>query len=393
MPVPAELGVGLISVGWMGRLHSRAYPRLHTLLPRARPSSRAASSWPPTPTRVAGSTPPEVLGYRETITDYHVVLANPDVDVVSICSPNFLHHQIGLATIAAGKPFWIEKPMGRRAEESSEIAVVRRSRWARHSRRLQLPCTRRRSHTHVASCVTAGSAASPTCSSGCMADYSSDPSGDLHLAVRTRPMAGSVVLGDLLSHGSDLAQFLARADRLGLVADRDVHRRTSAPAREHPPATSAKGDESDPTPGRSRTRTTQRCSRDSTQEPSACSSPAASPSARTPSTLVEVYGTTGSLRWDFERMNQLQLADDSRGYRSMLWRTRPLANSARFQPNAGPGIGFERPQDHRGLPLSAVRGRGPAARPVGGRRVVGCRGRGCRGAQRDVRTVGRRARR
>ena len=42
--------------------------------------------------------------------------------MVSICSPNFLHHEIALAAVATGKPFWIEKPMGVSAAQSRQIA-------------------------------------------------------------------------------------------------------------------------------------------------------------------------------------------------------------------------------------------------------------------------------
>ena len=44
----------------------------------------------------------DVLGYSRGTTDYREVLADPEVDVVSICAPNFLHAEIGVA--AAGSP-------------------------------------------------------------------------------------------------------------------------------------------------------------------------------------------------------------------------------------------------------------------------------------------------
>jgi predicted dehydrogenase len=54
---------------------------------------------------------------------------------------------------------------------------------------------------------------------------------------------------------------------------------------------------------------------------------------------VEVYGTEGSLRWNFTRMNQLEVANDRRGYRTI--ETDPsFGEFGRFQPGPGPGIGF-----------------------------------------------------
>lgn len=52
------------------------------------------------------------LGFDRKYEDYRDLLADPEVDTVSIVSPNFLHHEIALAAIEAGKPFWIDKPMG-----------------------------------------------------------------------------------------------------------------------------------------------------------------------------------------------------------------------------------------------------------------------------------------
>lgn len=45
-------------------------------------------------------------------TDYHELLNSPEVDAVDICTPNNSHCEIGMAAVAAGKPFNIEKPLG-----------------------------------------------------------------------------------------------------------------------------------------------------------------------------------------------------------------------------------------------------------------------------------------
>jgi predicted dehydrogenase len=64
---------------------------------------------PWTPHRTGPNTHGHVLGYAKASTDYQDVLADPDVDVVSICAPTGLHREIGVAAAEAGKPFWIEK--------------------------------------------------------------------------------------------------------------------------------------------------------------------------------------------------------------------------------------------------------------------------------------------
>ena len=44
----------------------------------------------------------DVLGYATGTTDYREVLEDPEVDIVSICAPNFLHREVALAAAAAG---------------------------------------------------------------------------------------------------------------------------------------------------------------------------------------------------------------------------------------------------------------------------------------------------
>lgn len=61
------------------------------------------------------------LGFRRAVVDYRDVINDPEVDVVSICSPNFRTARRSAAA-AAGKPFWIEKPMGVSAGQSRDIA-------------------------------------------------------------------------------------------------------------------------------------------------------------------------------------------------------------------------------------------------------------------------------
>jgi predicted dehydrogenase len=58
----------------------------------------------------------------------------------------------------------------------------------------------------------------------------------------------------------------------------------------------------------------------------------------------EIYGTEGSIRWDFERMNELEVAVGRKG--DLVGYTRVLASPGfgdfgHFQPGAGTGMGFD----------------------------------------------------
>jgi predicted dehydrogenase len=65
---------------------------------------------------------PEVKGY----TDYHEMAKDPDVDVVIISTPNWLHCEMTEVFLAAGKHVFCEKPMGVSREEMDRMLVAQR---------------------------------------------------------------------------------------------------------------------------------------------------------------------------------------------------------------------------------------------------------------------------
>ena len=81
----------------------------------------------------------ESLGYARYTTDWRDALADPDVDVVDIVTPNFLHFDIAMAAIEAGKHVYCEKPLALNAADAT--ADVRGGREGRRqdAGRLQLP--------------------------------------------------------------------------------------------------------------------------------------------------------------------------------------------------------------------------------------------------------------
>jgi predicted dehydrogenase len=61
-------------------------------------------------------------------TDYKELLKNPDIDAVSICTPNFAHYEIAKEAILQGKPFLLEKPIALNEEEGRELRDLARER-------------------------------------------------------------------------------------------------------------------------------------------------------------------------------------------------------------------------------------------------------------------------
>ncbi|KQP95951.1 MULTISPECIES: Gfo/Idh/MocA family protein [unclassified Rathayibacter] len=329
-----RVGVGLVSVGWMGRLHTRAYravPEHYPDLGVAVDLVSAADTDPATRTSAE-----EVLGYRRTTADYREVLADPDVDVVSICAPNFLHREVALAAAEAGKPFWIEKPMGRSAAESSDIA--RAAEAAGIVTSVGFNYRHAPAVAHARALVRSGAIGRVTnVSVRLLADYSADPLGALTWRF-LRDRAGSGVLGDLLSHGADLAQYVVgRIDSVSAVTETFV--------RERPlPGSAADGHFSKGADDAAKgpVENEDYAALLGRFESGAVAVLEASRVAVGPRAeyALEVYGTSGSLRWDFQRLNELQLADDPSGYRTIM--AQPgFGDFARFQPGAGTSMGFD----------------------------------------------------
>jgi len=63
-------------------------------------------------------------GCGQAIEDYRELLNSPDVDAVSVCTPNHMHAQISIDFLRAGKHVLCEKPAARTYEEALEMQKV-----------------------------------------------------------------------------------------------------------------------------------------------------------------------------------------------------------------------------------------------------------------------------
>ena len=328
------LNIGLISVGWMGRLHSRSYLAASQHFPDL--PVKAVLHTAADPDEGGRKHALEALGYHRAVANYRELLADPEIDAVSICSPNFLHHEIALAAIAAGKPFWIEKPMGRGAQESREIAQA--------AAEAGLVTSVGFNYRHAPAIMEARR----LIQSGALgqitnvrvsfkADYSADPMGALTWRFKT-DFAGSGVLGDLMSHGFDLAQFLVGRIEEVTAANGIFIRQRPLPATgavshfsvgsAESPMGEVENEDYSAVLGRFES---------GALGVFESSRVAVGPRAEY---IIEVYGTGGSLRWNFHRLNELEWADSPAGYRTIM-ASPGFGDFAQFQPGAGTSMGFD----------------------------------------------------
>lgn len=66
------------------------------------------------------------LPAEKCYADYRDLIADPEVDAVEICTPNYLHAEMAIAAFEAGKPVNLEKPIAMSYEQSLEIVKAER---------------------------------------------------------------------------------------------------------------------------------------------------------------------------------------------------------------------------------------------------------------------------
>lgn len=67
----------------------------------------------------------ETYGIPHTETEYHRVLDNPEIDVVHICLPHYLHAQVAIEAMEHGKHVLCEKPMALDPTDAEKMIEVR----------------------------------------------------------------------------------------------------------------------------------------------------------------------------------------------------------------------------------------------------------------------------
>lgn len=122
---PSRPGVGLVGFGWMGQSHSRAYRNIEVYFPESGIRPRLVAMADSVSERVNEAV--ENFGFEMGGSDWRAVVNHPEVDIVDITAPNFLHRAIAEEAARAGKPVFCEKPVGEHPEDTVAIARAIRS--------------------------------------------------------------------------------------------------------------------------------------------------------------------------------------------------------------------------------------------------------------------------
>jgi len=268
------------------------------------------------------------FGYNRASSDWRSAVEDPDIDVVDILVPNVLHYDVVMAAIRNGKHVICEKPLALTGERGREMAdaaeragVVNQVgfNW-RLTPAVQL----------AKKLIDEGAIGEVrNVRSFWLGEFFNDPATPFVWRF-SKEQAGSGALGDLGSHAIDFSRFLG-----GEISRVLGQQRTFVTERALPDGSGTAEVEVD----------------DTTSfmfefESGATGFVEASWSApgRKTSAGFEVTGSTGSIAFTWERMNELQFYDgrdaaDRQGFRTILVGP-PHPSGDAFWPIAGYQIGY-----------------------------------------------------
>ncbi|MFJ3659664.1 Gfo/Idh/MocA family protein [Streptomyces sp. NPDC090119] len=330
------LGVAVVGFGWMGRVHTQAYARLPHHYPRLplRPELVTVAEEVPGRAEEAAAQ----YGFATATRDWREVAADPRVQAVSVTAPNFLHREIGVAMAEAGKHLWIEKPVGlsgadaRAVADAVAMAGVQGAVGFNYRNAPAVEAAREL-------IVSGGIGRVTHARVRLLSDYAAHPDGALTWRYE-RDRGGSGVLGDLASHGADLAYFLL-GDIASLAADTAVF----VPERSRPTGataghTRAAAGERGPVENEDYVSCLLRFASGARGVLEACRVSVGEQN----NYGFEVHGTEGAVFWDFRRLNELRVS------RGGAYQDQPVSTVyvgpgdgefAAFQPGAANAMGYD----------------------------------------------------
>lgn len=197
-----KLNVAMIGGGFMGKAHSNAWLRVNEFF---------EADFQPVLKVIAGNKSPMEefagrWGYEEVTYDWHTIMARDDIDIVDICAPTFEHKEMVLAAAKAGKHIVCEKPFTLTYNDAKEmLAAVEAAgvvHYLNHNYR-RVPAV-----VYARQLIEEGRIGTVFHWRGAyLQDWIIDPDFPLSWQLR-KERAGGGPLYDLTSHAMDLARYL-----------------------------------------------------------------------------------------------------------------------------------------------------------------------------------------
>jgi predicted dehydrogenase len=123
MAQSSSIKVGVIGAGFIGPAHIESLRRLGNVEVAALAGRDQASA----------EAKAALLGIPRAYGNYLDLIADPDLEVIHICSPNREHFPAAKAALEAGKHVMCEKPLGMNSRESAELVALAQARGLVHA--------------------------------------------------------------------------------------------------------------------------------------------------------------------------------------------------------------------------------------------------------------------
>ncbi|WP_027415889.1 Gfo/Idh/MocA family protein [Aneurinibacillus terranovensis] len=199
-----QLNVGLIGGGFMAKAHSLAYATMPMFFWPA----------PAIPVRKAvadinlelATDAKNRFGFEKAYGDWRELIADPEIDIVDIVTPNNVHAEMAIAAAKAGKHIICEKPLARTSKETKAMLDAVEKAGVIHMVAFNY---RRTPAVQLAKkFIEEGRIGRILSFRGTyLQDWSADPASPLSWRFK-KDIAGSGALGDIAAHVIDMARYL-----------------------------------------------------------------------------------------------------------------------------------------------------------------------------------------
>ena len=199
-----RINVGLIGAGFMAKAHSIAYAGMPMFFWPA-PMIPVRKKLIDINEEIARDSATR-FGFEEYGTDWREVVEDPEIDVIDICTPNYAHAEIAIAAAKAGKHILCEKPLALTSEQAKEMYHAARDN---HIKTMVAFNYRRTPAVQLAKkYIEEGALGEILDFRGTyLQDWSADPSSPLSWRFQ-KELCGSGALGDIGTHVVDMLRFL-----------------------------------------------------------------------------------------------------------------------------------------------------------------------------------------
>lgn len=199
-----NLNIGLIGAGFMGKAHSLAYVAMPMFFWPA-PAIPVRKTIADINAEVAAEAAKR-FGFEKSSGDWRSVIEDPEIDIVDIATPNHLHAEIVVAAAKAGKHIICEKPLARDGAEAKTMYDAVTDSGIVHM--VAFNYRRTPAVALAKKYILEGAIGDILNFRGTyLQDWSADPDSPLSWRFQKK-IAGSGALGDIGTHVVDLARYL-----------------------------------------------------------------------------------------------------------------------------------------------------------------------------------------